>query len=111
MNGSTALKYARSRHALGIEGSDFARAKRQQLLIEAVKNKLLSRQTLLNPSVLSKLVEEFNQDISTNLNVWEIIRLWNLTKDIKNEQVINKVLSDAPNGLLSPSIGKMVPIS
>jgi len=106
MNGSTALKYARSRHALGVEGSDFARAKRQQLLIEAVKNKLLSRQTLLNPSVLSKLVEEFNQDVSTNLNVWEIIRLWNLTKDIKNEQVINKVLSDAPNGLLSPSIGE-----
>ncbi len=106
MNGSTALKYARSRHAFGIEGSDFARAKRQQLLLEAVKEKLLSRQTLLNPSVLTKLVEEFNQDVSTNLNVWEIIRLWNITKDTQKNQIINKVLSDAPDGLLAPSTGE-----
>ncbi len=106
MDGATALKYARSRHALGIEGSDFARAKRQQLLLEAVKEKLLSRQTLLNPSVLTKLINEFNQDVSTNLSAWELIRLWNLAKDTQRDQIINKVLSDAPDGLLIPSVGE-----
>src|SRR5579884_3030834 len=30
MDGTTALKFVRSRHALGIEGSDFARSRRQQ---------------------------------------------------------------------------------
>ncbi len=38
LNGDLALKYARSRHALGPEGSDFARAKRQQLIIKAIMN-------------------------------------------------------------------------
>ncbi len=106
MDGSRALKYARSRHALGPEGSDFARARRQQLLMEAVKERLLSRQTLLNPVVLSKLITEFNKDVSTNLNTWEMIRLWNLFKDVKREQVINKVLSDAPDGYLISGKGQ-----
>ena len=106
MNGSTALKYARSRHALGSEGSDFARARRQQLLLEAVKEKLLSRQTLLNPVVLTKLISEFNQDVSTNLSTWEMLRLWDLFKDVKKDQIINKVLSDAPDGLLVSGKGQ-----
>lgn len=41
MDGATALKYARSRHALE-DGGDFNRAKRQQNVIEAVKEKVLS---------------------------------------------------------------------
>ena len=106
MNGSLALKYARSRHAFGLEGSDFARARRQQLLLEAVKEKLLSRQTLLNPVVLTKLISEFNKDISTNLGTWELLRLWDLSKDVKREQIINKVLSDAPDGFLVSSKGQ-----
>jgi LCP family protein required for cell wall assembly len=106
MDGALALKYARSRHALGSEGSDFARARRQQLLLEAVKEKLLSRQTLLNPVILGKLINEFNKDISTNLSTWEILRFWDLFKDVKREQIINKVLSDAPDGLLVSSTGQ-----
>jgi len=106
MNGALALKYARSRHALGPEGSDFARARRQQLLLEAVKEKLLSRQTLLNPVVLTKLISEFNKDISTNLGSWELLRLWDLSKDVKKEQIINKVLSDAPDGFLVSGKGQ-----
>lgn len=106
MNGALALKYARSRHAMGREGSDFARARRQQLLMEAIKNKLLSEQTLLNPIMMGKLVSEFSNDISTNLSVWEMIRLWSLTKDINRDQIINKVLSDAPDGFLVSGTGE-----
>lgn len=106
MDGSLALKYTRSRHAAGMEGSDFARARRQQLVIEAMKNKLLSEQTLLNPIMIGRLISEFNKDVSTDLNVWEIIRLWNLTKDVNRDQVINKVLSDAPDGLLVAGTGE-----
>jgi len=89
MSGELALKYVRSRHALGLEGSDFARAKRQQIVLEAVKEKLLSRQTLLNPVTIGKLVSEFNKNVTTNLNVWEMLRLWDLFKDINREQIIN----------------------
>lgn len=100
MDGITALKYARSRHSMGLEGNDFARAKRQQIILEAVKEKLLSRQTLLNPVTVAKLISEFNKDISTNLSPWEILKLWNMFKDVDRSKIINKVFSDAPDGLL-----------
>ncbi len=41
MNGETALKFVRSRHAEGDEGSDFAREIRQQQVIASVKNKIV----------------------------------------------------------------------
>ncbi len=41
MDGMTALKYARSRHSLQ-DGTDFGRVKRQQNVIQAVKEKVLS---------------------------------------------------------------------
>lgn len=42
MDGQIALNFVRSRHAVGSEGTDFAREKRQQKVIEAIKNKLLA---------------------------------------------------------------------
>lgn len=53
-DGETALKYVRSRHGLNGEGSDFARAARQQLAIEALMNKIFSLNTLLRPSKIKK---------------------------------------------------------
>ena len=48
MDGARALKYVRSRHAEGDEGSDFARGKRQQEVILALKTKLMSKDIYLN---------------------------------------------------------------
>lgn len=104
MDGTLALKYARSRRGYGIEGSDFARAKRQQNIIEATKNKLLSRQTLLNPVTVGKLFNKFSNNVQTNLDIWEMIKLWNLFKDTNKEQIENKVLSDAHDGFLMSAI-------
>lgn len=41
MDGETALMFVRSRNAEGDEGSDFARSKRQQLVLTALKTKIL----------------------------------------------------------------------
>lgn len=106
MNGSLALKYARSRHAAGIEGSDYARSRRQQLLIEAVKNKLLSAGTLLNPVTLTKLINQLNKNVSTNIEIWEALRLWDLGKDIDRNNITNFVLNDAPDNYLVSSRGE-----
>lgn len=105
MDGQTALKYARSRHGVGGEGSDFARARRQQLVIEAVKNKLLSAKTLLNPVMLAKLSEQFSLNVSTNLSTWEALRLWDIVKNIDRSEIISQVLSDAPDNLLVSGTG------
>ena len=106
MDGGLALKYARSRHAGGIEGSDFARAKRQQKVIEAVKDKSLSKYTLFRPDVILNILNELEGHVDTNLQLWEMIKLWNLFKDTTSDKIINKVLDNSPNGLLVDTISE-----
>lgn len=67
LNGSMALKYVRSRYAEGEEGSDYARAQRQQLVLLAFKDKILSTRTLLNPSKLRTLIKTFKTAVKTDL--------------------------------------------
>lgn len=67
MDGTTALRYVRSRHALGPEGTDFARSKRQQKVITAFKEKVLSAQTLLNPGKLMDLYTTLKDSIDTDI--------------------------------------------
>ncbi len=105
-DGALALKYARSRHALGIEGSDFARARRQQKVIAAAKEKLLSRSTLLKPGKIMDIYQELNKHIATNLQIWEMIKLWDIFKDIDSNDIIMRVLDNSPNGLLVDKINE-----
>jgi LCP family protein required for cell wall assembly len=100
MDGDLALKYVRSRQARGIEGSDFARSKRQQQILMAVKDKGLSFSTLVNPYKISKLMDTLSQHLATNVKVWEIIRFFNLGKDVEEENIIRRVFNDDPDGLL-----------
>ncbi len=80
MDGETALKFARSRHSLqNGEGSDYARARRQQKIISAFKDAVLSSETLLNPSKIMGLttsiqdnlkISEFNlEDVQAGVNI------------------------------------------
>ena len=66
MDGATALKFVRSRQAEGDECTDFARSKRQENLISAFKQKILS-----SPTKIFQLKRIFSQivitDISSNL--------------------------------------------
>jgi LCP family protein required for cell wall assembly len=106
MNGELALKFARSRHGVGAEGSDFARARRQQKILEAVKDKILSINVLFKPRMIGQLIDSYREHLSTNLSVWEIVKLWSIFKDVKQEQIINKVLDNGPSGLLVDKIGE-----
>ena len=105
MDGSLALKYVRSRHALGVEGSDFARSRRQQKVLEAVKEKVMSLNVLFKPAMISKIISDINENYSTNLKIWEIVKLWGLTKNIKSENILSRVLDNSPSGLLVDTVG------
>ena len=105
MDGDFALKYARSRHALGAEGTDFARAARQQKVIEAVKTQVLSKETLFNPRLIASIFQDISAHAQTNIKLWEILRFWSLVKDTPSDHISNKVLSNAPEGLLVDSTG------
>ncbi|HTX86794.1 MAG TPA: LCP family protein [Candidatus Nanoarchaeia archaeon] len=104
LDGTLALEYARSRHGAGVEGSDFARARRQQLVLQAVKDKLLSANILLNPVLVGQIVSELADHISTNLQIWEIIKAWTMFKDVSRDSIITKVLDNSADGLLYQTI-------
>ncbi|MBI3290952.1 LCP family protein [Candidatus Falkowbacteria bacterium] len=104
MDGELALKYVRSRQGRGIEGSDFARSKRQQKVLSAVKEKGFSFGTLANPYKISKVMDTLSQHLATDLKVWEIIRIFNLGKDVAEENITRRVFDDSPNGQLAPLI-------
>ncbi|MFZ2199338.1 MAG: LCP family protein [Microgenomates group bacterium] len=67
MDGSTALKFARSRHAEGDEGTDFARGNRQTKIIAAFRNKSLSTSTIFSNSVLADLKSSITSSINTDI--------------------------------------------
>ncbi|OGM90114.1 hypothetical protein A3J77_01345 [Candidatus Wolfebacteria bacterium RBG_13_41_7] len=104
MDGDLALKYVRSRHAVGVEGSDFARARRQQLLLSAIKDEVLSMHVIFKPTMISKVIDQVEEHVATNFKIWELVKLWGMFKNIKKENVINKVLNNDANGLLVQSI-------
>lgn len=82
MNGETALKYARSRHAYGPEGSDFARARRQQKVILALKEKVMSNQTLFNPTRIQNLYMALSSEFDTNISLNELPIFYDLFKEM-----------------------------
>ena len=86
MDGTRALEFARSRHAPGIEGSDFARSQRQQKIIEAFKAKVLSLNLFSNIGTLNSLLSTFADHFHTNLTPADILHVYNLVrqKDIKD---------------------------
>ncbi len=94
MNGQLALKFARSRHALGPEGSDFARSRRQEQVIRAFLKKLFSSSILLQPRTLSKLKNQLQQSLLTDLPLSTLPTLTKLALSLKKN----------PNNLLNATL-------
>ena len=100
MNGDRALKYARSRHGSNGENSDFARSERQQKVLLAAKEKILSYSFWLNPKKIGAVLSDLDAHISTNLKSWEIINLSKIAKKIKPEKISNVILNNGNSGIL-----------
>lgn len=103
MNGERALQYARSRHGNNKEGSDFARAKRQQKVILALKEKILSFQTLANPIRISKIIKSLGTHVSTNIEFSNMISLLKIGRYANLSNIITLVFDIEENGFLESS--------
>lgn len=88
-DGVNALKFVRSRHAEGEEGTDFARSKRQQLVIKAVQTKIFSNETLLNPKKILSIYGELKSHVDTNFDLSHPDELFKLALKYKNAQIKN----------------------
>ncbi len=105
MDGATSLKYVRTRHGNNGEGTDFARSKRQQKVLEALREKFFSISTLLNPAVVTNALSTLGKHVQTNFQVWELIRLAGVGKTLDRSNIVNRVLDTTPDGLLKSANG------
>lgn len=103
-DGERALQYARSRHGNNGEGSDFARSQRQQIIIQAVKDTVLSANTLLNPIKLNNLLTDVGEHVHTSAEVWELVRLADMARNVGSEDIHHVTIDDSANGLLKSEI-------
>lgn len=92
MDGETALKFARSRKTT----SDFDRSARQQLLLEAIQRKALSKDVLTSTSKLKDLYGAFSKNINTDMSLREMIALAGFAKNMDHSHMVRKVIHDDP---------------
>jgi len=103
MDGQTALKFARSRKSQqNGEGSDYARARRQQKVIDSFVDKLLSTETLLNPSKLMSILTSVQKNLKiSEFTLDDVSASVNILKNLKDENSISSTYSF----VLDPTIG------
>jgi LCP family protein required for cell wall assembly len=87
MDGVTALKYVRSRHAEGDEGTDFARGARQQDIIVALKEKILKTQPWFHLNVAKQLLQVTDQATDTDMTIGEQVTLGKYLLGIGSEAI------------------------
>ncbi len=91
MNGKIALKFVRSRNSQDSEGTDFSREKRQQKVIEAIKNKLIAFAKKPNLDNYKKLYDLSDKLVKRDINNQQIaIILKNiiLKGNLKQEKIV-----------------------
>lgn len=92
-NGAEALKFVRSRHAQGEEGTDFARAARQQKVILAVKDKLQSPRFWSSPWKVNQLLITLGDVVETDVPQKDLGILAKLFVTLNRQNVKSEVLS------------------
>ena len=90
MNGKTALKFVRSRYSQE-NGGDFNRAHRQQLFVTAIKQKLLSLNSITK---FFPLLESLSDHVATDLAISEIQKILKTIGDLRSYEVKNTILSE-----------------
>lgn len=105
MDGLLALKYVRSRHAIGPEGSDFSRSKRQSRIIQAIKDKVFSLGLLLNPPKALDVIDVIKNSFETDIKESEYDDFIRLAQKFKSSEIKSLVIdagdsSEQRNGLL-----------
>lgn len=91
MDGETALKYVRSRHSTQ-SGNDFARAERQQLVIEAAKKKIFSINFL--PKIVP-LINSLSQNVRTDIDASKMAEFIGDADELNGYTIHRVVLSES----------------
>lgn len=98
MNGTKALQYARSRY--GSARGDFDRADRQRQVMVAIKEKVLSVGTFANPVKVTQLINTFGDRVVTNLTLSEMMRIYEIAKQIDSSKITSTSLANPDKPLV-----------
>ena len=111
LDAATALCFARSRD----NSSDFDRAKRQQMILQALKTKALSIGTLTDFNKVNAIITGLGANVSTDLQAWEMKELYTvyMALDKNNPTVIQRVPDEDPTqglvyGKTDPTYGDVL---
>jgi LCP family protein required for cell wall assembly len=93
MDGARALVFARSRHSSDnpSEASNFARNRRQQIILNALKQKVLSVGGI---GKLPDLLGALGDHVVTNMGIADANAVYNLVKDIPSKAVVHVSVDD-----------------
>jgi len=97
LNSTDALCYARSRET----SNDFERAARQQQVLKAVKDQLLSAGTLTDFSKLNGILKNLGDNVKTDMQPWEMQHLYDIYTKMKDYKLYQKVI----DGTDDPEVG------
>lgn len=105
MDALITLRFVRSRHGNNGEGSDLARAKRQQKVLLAIRDKVLTIQTLADPLKVSGIIKSLGDTVKTvDVDFSQIGQFYHLAQQIDVGTAANIVLTNDPKeeaGLLA----------
>jgi len=96
LDGSSALYFARARFS----SSDFDRARRQQLIFQAIKNKALTLGILGNPVKLFQILDSLGRNVRTDLTAGDIQGLLAIYPNLNTKNIIHRTFDTTPEGLL-----------
>ena len=111
LDAKQALCYARSRET----SNDFERARRQQEIIQALKNKLLSLGTLTDFTKLNNILNSLGDNVKTDMQAWEMKRLYDIHGQMKDYTMYQRVMDESDNaeagllyGVADPTSGDIL---
>lgn len=97
LEGTRALCYARARYT----SSDFERARRQQAVLQSLKEKALSAGTLTDFSKINGMIDALGNNVRTDMEGWELKRLFDTYQKVgASPHLTQKVLENSEEGLL-----------
>jgi len=108
LDGETALKYVRVRHNAG---GDFGRAKRQQQVLESMKDKFFAKRSWKESlDLFDEVLDIVEKNVKTDVPFADYLSFLLLAREVNIHQTVNKVLENSPEGLLeayNPIMGRV----
>ncbi len=100
-DGFRALAYTRSRYSS--PRGDFDRSERQRAMLVALKSKIFSGGTYGNPVRINQLINAFGNHVQANMTTDEVLRLYDIGKQIDGSKISSVDLTLPPNNYLTTS--------